>query len=370
MALLWKINTGPGTNEVPNSLVDYVSKHSKTPYIMFELFILSPIDFHYPQTCDIKSLMDVETQSEVDIRSVRYIVSADQLLSLGQADLNLPLVISRGFWSLNTHNRRLSTPSDTMMMAYCPQLIGPCCSPVRRRDYLRLLGTFTFWLVLTQFVMCGIMLWETKSPITNATVDESVLMRYGAISPRNIKLDHQYWRLLIGIFLHKSIIHLLMDVIIELFFMLGRESSWNIIRLLAAFVLSNLTGSFFSLAFSDSPTASHLGANNGLFGIFGAFVTLYAISFEKLEWKHRVSVLFFMIVNVVLLIFATAEHVNKTGAPGQAGGLGFGVFFGLLLFANRSDSSRIRILGTLIGSLMCSILLVVPCAYFFSKTDV
>jgi membrane associated rhomboid family serine protease len=218
--------------------------------------------------------------------------------------------------------------------------------------------------------MFGITLSQTKSPMANATVDEHILIKFGAISPKKIKMDHQYWRLLIGFFLHKNISHLLMDVIIEVFFMLGREASWNFVRLIAAFLLSNITGSFFSLAFSDSPTNSYLGANNGLIGVFGVFVSLYVIVFEKLEWKHRVFVLLFMAVNVILMIFATAEHVNKTGTPGQAGGLSFGVFFGLLLFAHRSDSHRVRVVGVIVGSIVCFLLLLVPCVYFFTKTGV
>jgi rhomboid protease GluP len=218
--------------------------------------------------------------------------------------------------------------------------------------------------------MFSITLTKTNSPMTHATVDESVLIRFGAVSPKKIKTDHQYWRLFTGMFLHVNISHLLLDVIIEVIFVLSREASWRFLRFFAVFLLSNLAGAFMTLVFAGSPRMAPVGANNGLFGVFGAFVSLYIIVFERLLWKHRISMLLLMLVNGLLLTFATSEQVNKTGAPGQVGGLFFGFCIGWSLFSVRSRCRRVRILGTLIGIVMCVGIIAIPATIFFVWTKV
>jgi rhomboid protease GluP len=306
--------------------------------------------------------MDESESSETPafLHSIRYIVNGDQLPSISASDLNLPPEICDGFWSLNTHNQRLSTPSDTLLMSYCPHMIGPCCTPVRRQDYLRLLRSLTFWICLTQTVLYIVALTETKLPILSLNIDRNILIRYGAITPSSLQQTHQYWRLLSNFFINGSLSQLFVNVGIQLIFVMSREASWNLLRLGSIFFSSGICGTFFSLSFS--PELLAVGSSGGIFGVFGAFCSMYGILFESLQWKHRIAVLFLLFLNALLLIFTTTQ--TYSGNWGHAGALAFGVALGLVIFASRSAQSTTRFGLYLAGGVISFLLMLVPVVYF------
>ena len=291
-----------------------------------------------------------------NMRSIRYIVNGDQLGSMSLSNLSVPPGICDGFWSLNTHNQRLVTASDALCMSYCPAFIGPCCTPVRRRDFCRLLRSFTFWLVITQSIMVTLTLAETKSPLEKIVIERSILRKYGSMDPDAVREKNQYWRLLTSCFVHATISHFLICIITEVVFVLNREASWNILRTTSTFFLSSICGSFFMLVISrDVPS---VGAGAAILGVFGAFVASIAVVFGSLQWKHRVSVLFMFLGNVVLLIFVVNERQEENW--GYFGGLCFGFAYGLVLFAHKIETRQGKLLSYLIGGALSFGLLFVP----------
>jgi rhomboid protease GluP len=297
---------------------------------------------------------------------VRYIVNGDQIPSLTIADLNLPLEIADGFWSPNTHNQRLSTPSDTLLMSYCPQLIGPCWTPVRRRDFLRLLRTFTIWLIAAQIVLFAISLSKSRIPLATLEIDLPVLVAYGGLTAKSLKRSHQYWRLFTNVFVSGSISQLFVNVALEFIFVLSREASWNTLRLLSIFFCSAICGAIIALVFD--PDGFVIGASPGIFGVYGGFIALYGITFESLQWKHRIAVLFMLFLNVILLIFATS--LKHSANAGHAGGFGFGLAMGLLMFAGRSETEKSKSCARTTGGVAASCLVLFPVLYFAIFLDV
>lgn len=310
--------------------------------------------------------MEENSESTEEIRLIRYIVNGDQLKSMGQSELNLPPDVCEGFWSLNTHNQRLQTPSDALLSSYCPQMIGPCCTPIRRKDFCRLFMSFTFWLMIAQIVVFVLTLLETRSPLEKATIDNPVLLKYGAINAYRIKIRHEYWRLLTTLGVHSTIAHVIVNIMIEFIFMLSRESSWNPARLVSVFLLSSVACSFWNMVVAPQVTGA--GPTGAIFGVFGSFVSSYLISFEALEWRHRIATLFLICVIVVMLIFAGNERPDD--GVGCLAGLIFGVGFGFILFARKNSKKKSRVLLYIIGVSVSFVVLVPPIGYFLLKTDV
>ena len=310
--------------------------------------------------------MDESSETTEGIRLIRYIVNGDQLKSMGQSELNLPPDVCDGFWSLNTHNQRLQTPSDALLSSYCPQMIGPCCTPIRRKDICRLFTSFTFWLMIAQIVVFILTLLETRSPLEKATIDNPVLLKYGAVDAYRIKIRHEYWRLLTTLGVHSTIAHVIVNIMIEFIFMLSRESSWTVVRLVSVFLLSSFASSFWNMV--GSPQVISAGPTGAIFGVFGAFVASYLISFEVLEWRHRIATLFLICVIVVMLIFAGNERPDD--GLGYLAGLVFGVGFGFILFAHKNSKRKSRAILYIIGASVSFVVLIPPVGYFLLKTNV
>ena len=308
---------------------------------------------------EVESVEDVENPQDQN-RNIRYIVSANQLHSITLNDLNLPPELCQGFFGINTYNQRLTTPSDTLLASYCPLLIGPCCTPLRRHDVCRMLKSFTFWLIIVQVASFIFLLIKTKNPFHDTVIDPELLIKFGCLSPPHIKQKYQYWRCITTILVHRSFQTIAINVFLEFFFVMGRESSWNIFRLVGSYLLSNICGCFFTLELS--PTFCSAGASCGIFGVFGSFIALYFIIFEKLPWRHRIGTLF--MVAVILLFLIVSSSQKGIDFYGHIGGFIFGLAFGLVLFAYKCPTQKKKIATTLIGAIICIVAMVGPLLLF------
>lgn len=290
----------------------------------------------------------------------RFVVAADQLVSLSPSDLNLPSELCQSFWTVNTHNQRLITPSDRLFISYAPFLIGPWCSPIRLRDFGRILKMFTFWLILGQIAFYSYLVSITKTPYDIFDVDTYILKQFGCITYSEIKIKHQYWRFFSTILLHASARQLIIHLFIELAFLIPRESNWKIYRFFPIFLFSSFCGNFITLCIPLKYDSC--GPGGGIFGVFGAFTSSYLVVVSKLAWKHRIGVLIMIFFLIILLIIAGSQDYNDSF--GLFGGFAFGVFGGLVAFANKAeDPSKVKACYTI--GVICSVLfLVVPALVF------
>lgn len=268
--------------------------------------------------------------------NTRFIVSSDQLVSLSQSDLNLPLEVCQGFWTVNTYNQRLITPSDRLFISYFPILVGPCFTPIRTRDFLRIFKMFTFWLILGQIVYYSYLATLTQTPTDIFTVDRYVLDKYGTIYPSRIKYKHEYWRFFSTMLIHTCAQQLVINFFLEIMLVLPREACWKTYRLVPIFVLSSICGSFISLCFK--PNVKSAGPGSAIFGVFGAFVSSYLVVVRKLSWKHCIGVLIMICFIIALLIVAGTQEASEN--IGLGGGFVFGLLFGLAIFSKNADDKK------------------------------
>ena len=237
-------------------------------------------------------------KNDHDIRFTKYVVAVDQLESLNPKELNLPTELCKSFWSVNTHNQTLITPSDTLLASFFPYLIGPIFTPIRRRNYLKLLKCTVFWLIIVQIVSYFIALKFSPSPFYDLNISPLIIEKYG-ISIYYVKGKHQYWRFLSSFILHGSFSHLCIDILIELTFILSKEILWKTWRFLIIFFLTYFQGTLVELILQSS---FFLGPSTGIFGIFGCFLGTYIVIVDTLPWNHKIGTLLVVIVVVAFLI--------------------------------------------------------------------
>lgn len=336
------------------------------PIIYYPFFIFRDPKFYCNMESDVVDLEDIEDPEALANKNVRYIISANQLHSLSLAELNLPPGLCFGYWKLNTFNQRLTTPSDVVLSYYCPLFIGPFCTPLRRKSCLKLFATLTFWLSAAQIIMYMGLLSVSHNPLHNTAIDPKYLVKYGCLSGEMIRKHNEYWRCISLIIMHSSFGHLCINVFLQMAFVLGREAQWNPLRAYGSFILSTISGSFFALLFN--PNAVSSGSSNGIFGVFGSFITLYFILFENLQWRHRIGALFFICLVVILLIFAGVQ--NGTDSAGHIGAFLFGIFFGALIFINRIRKRNQKVIALIFGIMFTLVTLLLPIIFWLLEIDI
>jgi membrane associated rhomboid family serine protease len=132
--------------------------------------------------------------------------------------------------------------------------------------------------------------------------------------------EGEWWRLLTAAFLHGSVIHLGMNMLMLWWIGGPVEEALGRGRFLALYVVSALAGSAGALIFS--PNAFTVGASGAIFGILGA-----ALVFER----QGVHVLGGSALSIILLNLVLTFAVPNISIGGHLGGLAGGALCGLAL---------------------------------------
>ncbi|HWX86540.1 MAG TPA: rhomboid family intramembrane serine protease [Solirubrobacteraceae bacterium] len=101
----------------------------------------------------------------------------------------------------------------------------------------------------------------TGSTVHGPVFEKGVLYRFG------VGVEHEYWRLLTGGFLHENVLHIGFNM--YLLYLLGMmlEPALGSAKFAAIYFTSLLAGSFGALFATAAPT---LGASGAIFGLMGA----------------------------------------------------------------------------------------------------
>jgi membrane associated rhomboid family serine protease len=132
--------------------------------------------------------------------------------------------------------------------------------------------------------------------------------------------EGEYWRLLSAAFLHGSIIHLGLNMLMLWWIGAPMEAVVGRGRFLAIYLVSGLAGSAGALV--ASPNAITVGASGAIFGILGA-----ALVFER----QRTYVLGGSALSIILLNLVFTFAVPNISIGGHVGGLAGGVLSALAI---------------------------------------
>ncbi len=93
---------------------------------------------------------------------------------------------------------------------------------------------------------------------------------HGVLFGPSISINHEYWRLVTGGFLHDGLLHIFINMISLWFVGSALEPAIGRVNFLAVYFVSLLAGSFGALWFQ--PQIPTVGASGAIFGIFGALI--------------------------------------------------------------------------------------------------
>jgi membrane associated rhomboid family serine protease len=147
--------------------------------------------------------------------------------------------------------------------------------------------------------------------------DEGALV---VLSPWGGVGDGEWWRLITAVFLHGSLIHIGLNMVVLWIIGAPVEEALGRGRFLAIYLISGLAGSAGALLFD--PNAITVGASGAIFGILGAALVLE----QQRNYVLGGSALSFLVINLIIT-FA----IPNISIGGHLGGLAGGVLGTLAL---------------------------------------
>ena len=178
----------------------------------------------------------------------------------------------------------LSTRADYPVCVHCGRTLfeGDIAEhkAAREHHFLRALFTrpnpFTFIFIGANVGIYVLMCLAGGIAVTS--VDQAVLVGFGAKQNDLIIQQHQYWRLITSMFIHIGFIHLFLNN--YALWIIGQEIEriYGSARFVILYLITGLLGSLGSFYFN--PHATSAGASGAIFGLFGVIAT-FAFRYRK-----------------------------------------------------------------------------------------
>ena len=172
---------------------------------------------------------------------------------------------------------------------------------------------------------------------------------------RALSVFEEPWRLVMAMFLHAGVLHLLLNGL--MMFMFGRilEVHFGFLRTFAVFVFSGITGNLASALVYRQGLS--VGASSTVFGMIGAVLMMFIIAKDLWHpvWrKKQIQNLVFLLLLNLLLGFSMSMIDNAAHIGGFIGGIFVGWFF--LVFGSATPWRRWLVRG--IGVVACALVVV------------
>lgn len=201
----------------------------------------------------------------------------------------------------------------------------------------------------------GPILWAGRhhawAHLLTAPFDERTLMRFGA-SDASMVLGGQWWRLVTSMFVHVTLLHILMNMWCLWNLGLFGEPLLGKQGLLWVYVLTGAAGMIASLGWAvltgTTRDAATAGASGAVFGIAGILIVLLSNRKLSLPWEElrdlRRQVIFFAVANLAIglgpsLLARITPGLPRIDNTAHLGGFTCGLALGLPLFP-RMTSGR------------------------------
>ena len=195
-------------------------------------------------------------------------------------------------------------------------------------------ATVTKALLFVLVVVYGLEVAASGAGSIVAGPTARALIRLGAIVPALIA-DGEYWRLVAGMFLHASLLHIALNG--YALYVVGSvvESELGRWRFLAVYLATGLFGSAAVYMFSGifEPT---IGASGAVFGLFGVFAAYNFRRRDNAFYAARLrGMLSVIVINLLFTFFVPG--ISKAG---HIGGLACGLLLGLAIDGIGRRTSR------------------------------
>ncbi|KAK6589773.1 hypothetical protein RS030_186 [Cryptosporidium xiaoi] len=180
------------------------------------------------------------------------------------------------------------------------------------------------WISLVQFIVyiasciCGS---YALSPYI------STLIKFQASVPYLVK-EGQVWRILISLFLHASIWHIIFNVIFQIRLSLSCETNYGRILNFVIYFLSGLIGNIFSVAIRSSCIVA-VGASTSGFGLIGAQLAELILFWHIIQNKEQV-VINILLFGVLMILITWGNPSSAIDHWGHIGGFVSGICLGII----------------------------------------
>ena len=198
-----------------------------------------------------------------------------------------------------------------------------------RRDYYKILLYFSrngnIFVLLPPLIMIGwglYMILNGYNPLASNHVlfDES-----GACTPDSLIVDGEWWRIFTSMFIHRDFMHIFgnlfgygLGVYALTHYLYGRDIT-------LVFLISGALSMAFAVLYSQH---SVIGASGGVFGLFGAFLSLFIWDWLFGKRDSDWPVAWFLIIIVVLVSSLIVSFRSDISMSGHLSGLVFGALVG------------------------------------------
>lgn len=194
--------------------------------------------------------------------------------------------------------------------------------------------------IVTYVIMAICIILFVLMELSGGSTNSQTLLKFGANLDVLVK-NGEYYRLFTCIFLHIGIMHLLCNM--YSLYIIGREveSLFGKIKYIIIFILSGISGSIMSLAFTHNTISA--GASGAIFGLLGALL-YFGIHYRTyLGEAIKRSVIPIIVVNLIIGILA--EGIDLAA---HIGGLIGGVLVAMMVGIPDKSKTKDIINGTIL----------------------
>ncbi|KAK2949286.1 putative rhomboid family protein [Blattamonas nauphoetae] len=236
---------------------------------------------------------------------------------------NARVILKDPLWSNNLPPDQPPTCAQyCLYTCSCGCFVGPCCSPVRKKDWRKFWMMLTPWLTIIQVIMFIVSCCIGGVHGADLAPAQHVLRNMGAKDGSLIKCKGQVFRWLTPVFLHGGIWHLIFNLIFQIRVMLPQEAEWGFWKTFAIYVISAMTGSFYSCLLY--PTSISVGASGALMGIYGYYLVDIFSHWKRYSLPQKliqiISILLFILIMVIIGFTSTGVD-NGAHLGGFMGGV-------------------------------------------------
>lgn len=151
------------------------------------------------------------------------------------------------------------------------------------------------------------------------------LKKMGALDVQKVVQEHQGWRLLVCIWLHAGVVHVLANMLSLLLIGIRLEQEFGFAKIGVLYIVSGFGGSLLSALFLKSTVS--VGASGALFGLLGAMLSELLTNWTI--YTNKLTALLTLVVIIALnLAVGILPHVDNFA---HIGGFISGFFLGFVL---------------------------------------
>ena len=220
------------------------------------------------------------------------------------------------------HDRSVTGPVGTtskapwqrrLLLLLCPLE----CAPSKVQVLWKLSRTMSCWLAAVQVLMLAISigLSEGFAPTSlNPMLGPypTVLNTLGAKNAALITYRGELWRLLTPMLLHAGVVHLVINVVIQLRVGVLLELQWGLARFACIYIASGITSSVLSCL--ALPNALGVGSSGALMGLFGAWVVDIVCKWPAAnsgeDTSQRAGQLFIVVFNIFITMMFSFVRIS------------------------------------------------------------